>query len=32
MAEANSFIVLEHERGAVKAGEQVQVQLFEGLA
>jgi molybdopterin molybdotransferase len=32
MAEANCFIVLEHERGAVKAGEQVQVQLFEGLA
>jgi hypothetical protein len=24
--------VLEHERGAVKAGEQVAVQLFEGLA
>ena len=32
MAEANCFIVLEHERGAVKAGEQVRVQLFEGLA
>jgi len=32
MAEANCFIVLEHERGSVKAGEQVQVQLFEGLA
>ena len=32
MAEANCFIVLEHERGAVKAGEQVQVQLMEGLA
>jgi molybdopterin molybdotransferase len=32
MAEANCFIVLEHERGAVAAGEPVQVQLFEGLA
>jgi molybdopterin molybdotransferase len=32
MSEANCFIVLEHERGAVKAGEQVDVQLFEGLA
>jgi len=32
MAEANCFIVLEHERAAVKAGEQVQVQLMEGLA
>jgi molybdopterin molybdotransferase len=32
MSEANCFIVLEHERGSVKAGEQVQVQLFEGLA
>jgi molybdopterin molybdotransferase len=32
MSEANCFVVLEHERGAVKAGEQVQVQLFEGLA
>ena len=32
MAEANCFIVLEHERGAVKAGEAVQVQLMEGLA
>jgi molybdopterin molybdotransferase len=32
MSEANCFIVLEHERGAVKAGEQVQVQMFEGLA
>jgi molybdopterin molybdotransferase len=31
MVEANCFIVLEHERGAVKAGEQVLVQLFEGL-
>jgi len=31
MAEANCFIVLEHERAAVKAGEQVQVQLMEGL-
>src|SRR5437660_8811989 len=32
MAEANCFIVLEHERGAVKAGEPVQVQLMEGIA
>jgi molybdopterin molybdotransferase len=32
MAEANCFIVLEHERGQVKAGEQVQVQLMEGVA
>jgi molybdopterin molybdotransferase len=32
MSEANCFIVLEHERGAVRAGEQVDVQLFEGLA
>jgi molybdopterin molybdotransferase len=32
MSEANCFIVLEHERGAVKAGEPVRVQLFEGLA
>jgi molybdopterin molybdotransferase len=32
MAEANCFIVLEHERGAVAAGEQVSVQIFEGLA
>jgi molybdopterin molybdotransferase len=32
MAEANCFIVLEHSRGAVKAGEPVQVQLMEGLA
>jgi molybdopterin molybdotransferase len=32
MSEANCFIVLEHERGPVKAGEQVSVQLFEGLA
>jgi molybdopterin molybdotransferase len=32
MSEANCFIVLEHERGAVKAGERVAVQLFEGLA
>jgi len=31
MSEANCFIVLEHERGAVKTGEPVQVQLFEGL-
>jgi molybdopterin molybdotransferase len=32
MAEANCFIVLEHERGSVKAGEPVSVQVFEGLA
>ena len=32
MSEANCFIVLEHERGSVKAGELVSVQLFEGLA
>jgi molybdopterin molybdotransferase len=32
MSEANCFIVLEHERGAVAAGEPVNVQLFEGLA
>ena len=32
MAEANCFIVLEHARGAVQAGEQVTVQLMEGLA
>jgi molybdopterin molybdotransferase len=32
MSEANCFIVLEHERGAVAAGEKVSVQLFEGLA
>ena len=32
MAEANCFIVLEHERGAIKAGEPVCVQLMEGLA
>ncbi|MEO8718411.1 MAG: gephyrin-like molybdotransferase Glp [Burkholderiales bacterium] len=32
MSEANCFIVLEHERGKVAAGELVPVQLFEGLA
>ncbi len=32
MSEANCFIVLEHERGRVAAGENVQVQPFEGLA
>ena len=32
MSEANCFIVLEHDRGKVAAGELVQVQLFEGLA
>ena len=31
MSEANCFIVLEHERGTVEAGEPVSVQLFEGL-
>jgi molybdopterin molybdotransferase len=31
MSEANCYIVLEHERGRVEAGELVQVQLFEGL-
>ena len=31
MSEANCFIVLEHERGDVAAGEPVQVQVFEGL-
>ena len=31
MSEANCFIVLEHERGAVEAGEPVSVQLFDGL-
>jgi molybdopterin molybdotransferase len=32
MSEANCFIVLEHERGKVDAGELVGVQLFEGLS
>jgi molybdopterin molybdotransferase len=32
MAEANCFIVLEHERGPVKPGDLVQVQLFDALA
>lgn len=32
MSEANCFIVLEHARGTVEAGEPVSVQLFEGLA
>ena len=31
MSEANCFIVLEHERGNVSAGEMVQVQPMEGL-
>ena len=31
MAEANCFIVLEHERGSVSPGDPVQVQLFDGL-
>jgi molybdopterin molybdotransferase len=32
MSEANCFIVLEHERGKVEAGELVSVQIFDGLA
>jgi molybdopterin molybdotransferase len=32
MAQANCFIVLEHERGSVAAGDSVSVQLMEGLA
>jgi molybdopterin molybdotransferase len=32
MSEANCFIVLEHDRGDVKAGDLVSVQLFDGLA
>jgi molybdopterin molybdotransferase len=32
MAEANCFIVLEHERGAVAAGEPVSVQLLDAFA
>jgi molybdopterin molybdotransferase len=32
MSEANCFIVLEHQRGKVAAGDMVQVQLFDGLA
>jgi molybdopterin molybdotransferase len=32
MSEANCFIVLEHDRGKVAAGEMVSVQLLEGLA
>ena len=32
MSEANCFIVLEHERGKVEAGEPVSVQLMETLA
>jgi molybdopterin molybdotransferase len=31
MSEANCFIVLEHGRGRIEAGELVQVQLFESL-
>ena len=31
MSEANCFIVLEHDRGDVKAGDLVSVQMFEGL-
>jgi molybdopterin molybdotransferase len=32
MSEANCFIVLEHERGDVKPGDLVSVQVFDGLA
>ena len=32
MSEANCFVVLEHERGKVAAGELVQVQMFDGPA
>ena len=32
MAEANCFIVLEHERGAIQPGDPVSVQPFDGLA
>jgi molybdopterin molybdotransferase len=32
MSEANCFIVLEHDRGDVVAGDAVSVQVFEGLA
>jgi molybdopterin molybdotransferase len=32
MSEANCFIVLEHDRGDVEAGDLVSVQVFEGLA
>jgi molybdopterin molybdotransferase len=32
MSEANCFIVLEHERGDVKAGDLVSVQVMDGLA
>ncbi len=32
MSEANCFIVLEHDRGKVEAGEPVSVQLMEGVA
>lgn len=31
MSEANCFVVLEHARGQIAAGEPVQVQLFDGL-
>lgn len=31
MSEANCFVVLEHHRGRVEAGEPVSVQLFDGL-
>ncbi|HRF74495.1 MAG TPA: molybdopterin molybdotransferase MoeA [Accumulibacter sp.] len=31
MSDANCFVVLEHDRGQVAVGDQVQVQLFDGL-
>jgi molybdopterin molybdotransferase len=31
MSEANAFVVLEHDRGDVAAGEPVDVLLFDGL-
>ena len=31
MAEANCCIVLAHERGSIRPGDRVQVQLFDGL-
>ncbi len=31
MSEANCFIVLEHERADIAAGENVDIMLFDGL-
>jgi len=31
MSEANCFVVLEHDRATINAGDLVSVQLFEGL-